>query len=153
MTKKLEIEEAIQEFYREIPVCADAGLEHAVKATLDLGWTISDLIQIVKNWAHETDTNIEYVDINYALYDHIFINVRNTLKTTCYVDIENDLDFAITSNIFGTITYDYTKSSFNKLQKIVDNCTKAQREVIWFDAFTSFFFKRIGIKYTMYVVK
>ena len=143
---KLKMDRSIENISLEFSPFHYADMENALSQCFEVGLNSEDLSKLIDEFKEEND-DLEYqkIDICYVIYDHIFQNARNTLEQILKIDIVNDLDYEVVGESI-TVCYDCQAKDYEKLQRIISNCSTEQLSKIKNDIFVRSFLSDNGIK-------
>ena len=142
---RIKMDHAIENITMEFNPFYYADMESALSQCFEVDLTSKDLSKLIDDFKEETDLEYQKIDICYVIYDHIFQNARNTLEQILKIDIVNDLDYEVVGESI-TVCYDCHAKDYEKLQRIISNCSTEQLSKIKNDIFVRSFLSDNGIK-------
>ncbi len=95
----------------------------AVEKGEEVGLDGSEIADLVREFADDTGTSLQDVDVVAIVYEHILQNARNEIDSVLGFDIMNDItegtEFYVAGNYLAT-SYDYSQEASDQLKDVLE---------------------------------
>jgi len=125
-----------------------ADIATAVEKFKEVDLDGNDLADQVREFADDTDTPIENIDVVAIAYDHILQMARNEIDSVLGFDIINDIkggtEFYVAGNFMAT-SYDYSEEAVEQLREVIKEASKDDLEKLSQDIFVKSFLSDVDV--------
>ena len=125
-SKPVSAEIRAREFDRFTSSITDFGsgdIASAVDKGEEVGLDGSEVADLAREFADDTGTQLEDVDVVAIVYEHILQNARNEIDSVLGFDIMNDItegtEFYVAGNYLAT-SYDYSQEASDQLKDVLE---------------------------------
>ena len=146
--EKERLEQEIQSFYENICQYGYLDIKRAVEIFLEVGLTGEKLAEQVLEFAEDTSTPINKIDVCYIAYDYILQQARNKINEVLKFDFCNDIKKGdiYTYGNYMCSSYDYSDEAIKQLQEVINKATEEQKAELKEDKITMWFLNEIDVK-------
>ncbi len=143
------IDREISRFNRSITDFGSGDISSAVEKGDELGLDGDEVADISRQFADETGTDLNDVDVVAQVYDHELQMARNKIDEVLGYDFINDFEgdgteFYTAGNFLAT-TFDYSQDAHDQLEKKMKGATPEQRKQLLDDIFVKVFLEDVDI--------
>lgn len=143
------IDREISRFNRSITDFGSGDIASAVEKGDELGLDGNEVADISRQFADETGTDLNDVDVVAQVYDHELQMARNKIDEVLGYDFINDFEgdgteFYTAGNFLAT-TFDYSQNAHDQLEKKIKGATPEQRKQLLDDIFVKVFLEDVDI--------
>ena len=143
------IDREISRFNRSITDFGSGDIASAVEKGDELGLDGNEVADISRQFADETGTDLNDVDVVAQVYDHELQMARNKTDEVLGYDFINDFEgdgteFYTAGNFLAT-TFDYSQNAHDQLEKKIKGATPEQRKQLLDDIFVKVFLEDVDI--------
>ena len=125
-----------------------ADIATAVEKFQEVGLSGSELADAVRQWADDTGTDLNDVDVVSVAYDHILQEARNEIITVLDFDIVNDIEggteFYVAGNFMAT-SYDYSQEAVDQLKDKLKKASKSDLQMLSENIFVRSFLTDVDV--------
>ena len=143
------IDREISRFNRSITDFGSGDIASAVEKGDELGLDGNEVADLSREFADETGTDLNDVDVVAQVYDHELQMARNKIDEVLGYDFINDFEgdgteFYTAGNFLAT-TFDYSQNAHDQLEKKIKGATPEQRKQLLDDIFVKVFLEDVDI--------
>jgi len=141
------IDREISSFNRSITDFGSGDIAEAVEKGDELGLSGDEVADIARDFADETGTDLQDVDVVAQVYDHELQMARNKIDSVLGFDIVNDVsgtEFYTAGNFLAT-SFDYSTEAHDELEKKIKEASKEEKEQLMQDIFVKVFLEDVDI--------
>lgn len=143
------IDREISRFNRSITDFGSGDIASAVEKGDELGLDGNEVADLAREFADDTGTDLNDVDVVAQVYDHELQMARNKIDEVLGYDFINDFEgdgteFYTAGNFMAT-TFDYSQNAHDQLEKKIKGATPEQRKQLLDDIFVKVFLEDVDI--------
>jgi len=135
-------------FASSITDFGSADIATAVEKFQEVGLSGSELADAVREFADDTGTDLNDVDVVSVAYDHILQNARNEISSVLDFDIVNDIEggteFYVAGNFMAT-SYDYSQEAVDQLRDVLKKASKSDLQMLSENIFVRSFLSDVDV--------
>ncbi len=144
-----KINREINDFNSSMTNFGSGDIASAVEKGDELGLSGREVADLAREFADDTETNIEDVDPVATVYEHELQNARNKISEVLDYDFINDFEGdgseIYTAGNFLATSFDYSQDAHDELEKKIQGATPEQKKELLDDIFVKVFFEDIEI--------
>jgi len=140
-----------REFDRFTNSISDFGsgdIASAVEKGQEVGLDGNEVADLARQFADDTGTDLNDVDVVATVYEHILQNARNEIDSVLGFDIMNDItggtEFYVAGNYLAT-TYDYSQEAVDQLKDVLKKASKSDLQRLSENIFVRSFLSDVDV--------
>lgn len=132
------------QFLQQVTDYGSGDISHAIDKADEVGIGGKELSDLVREFSDETEVELQDVDINAVLYEHI-MGIADGLIETATGFRPVDEGFYVAGNYLAT-TYDYTTEAQEGLQEAINKLDKSEKNRLKENRFSRSFLEDVDIE-------